>query len=198
MCTACLCTACLCTAPRACAPHRVLVHRTVCVRGTVCASACVWMHHALRPHGPRRPCATSPLTSGFKPRTPPPPLPSPPHAHPHLHPYAHPQVNHLDYTMRMFIVPDAAGGGTCTWAGIAFVGCSPTNCRSWVRVGQTSTMAHELGHSLGMMHAASDRCVRWRNGCTMGLGLGVPGGPGECRGVGGWATFVFNGVFGWG
>ena len=56
------------------------------------------------------------------------------------------QVNYLDYTMRMFVVPQAAGGGTCTWAGIAFVGCSTSNCRSWVRVEQTSTMAHELGH----------------------------------------------------
>ncbi len=60
------------------------------------------------------------------------------------------------YTHHMFILPKNVH---CPWGGVAYVGCKPPNfCKSWV-IGyndMTRIMAHELGHNLGMAHAASD------------------------------------------
>lgn len=35
-----------------------------------------------------------------------------------------------DYAFRLFIIPAEAGNGTCAWSGLAYVGCTPSNCRS--------------------------------------------------------------------
>jgi hypothetical protein len=64
-----------------------------------------------------------------------------------------------DYTFRLYLLPPSSGGGGCTWLGIAYVGCSAANCRSFVRAEATEiafVVNHELGHSMSMRHAGSD------------------------------------------
>ena len=63
-------------------------------------------------------------------------------------------INLGAYRHHMFILP---GGVTCPWSGVGYLGCG-INCKTWV-IGEGDTkltMAHELGHNLGMHHAATD------------------------------------------
>lgn len=57
-------------------------------------------------------------------------------------------------------VPSPTGSYGCGWSGLAYVnGCNePTNtyCRAWINTDKTTTLAHELGHTIGLHHAASD------------------------------------------
>jgi hypothetical protein len=56
---------------------------------------------------------------------------------------------------RSFLIPESAGNGQCGFGGLAYVGCSVSNCRSWLRGMYASY--HEFGHPLlGMNHASTD------------------------------------------
>lgn len=56
------------------------------------------------------------------------------------------------YQHIVYVMP----GSSCGWAGIASVGCA-RQCRVWVASPQyADVFAHELGHNLGMRHAATD------------------------------------------
>ncbi len=65
-------------------------------------------------------------------------------------------VSSADFVFRHFVMPEEAGQGACNFGGLAYLGCSRANCRSWVRQAGAATSAHELGHSLGMNHASVD------------------------------------------
>jgi hypothetical protein len=58
------------------------------------------------------------------------------------------------YNHWLYILP---GNIHCPFGGIAYLGCSGT-CEAWVRGGGniSGVMAHELGHNLGLEHAATD------------------------------------------
>lgn len=62
------------------------------------------------------------------------------------------------YTHRSYIMPPEIPG--CSWSGLAHVGCTASFCRSWLRSapaeGGAVTLAHELGHNLGLWHAGTD------------------------------------------
>ena len=62
----------------------------------------------------------------------------------------------VQYTHRLYITPP---GSSCTWAGLAFVGCDQTvGCRAWAR-GDVYTSQqlymHELGHNLFLGHSGT-------------------------------------------
>jgi hypothetical protein len=67
-------------------------------------------------------------------------------------------VQATGYTHRSYIMPPEISG--CSWSGLAHVGCTASFCRSWLRttpaMGGTVTLAHELGHNLGLWHAGTD------------------------------------------
>ena len=64
----------------------------------------------------------------------------------------------------LFMLPLAAGA--CDFTGVGWVGCleqaaaanlsASAFCKSWVRTASATTIVHELGHNLGLMHAALD------------------------------------------
>lgn len=73
------------------------------------------------------------------------------------------------YSFREFFLPQKTPG--CKgWAGLANVGCgapsmlpSPGACRAWYRYRDVYVRAHELGHNLGLSHAAGlDIRGQWR------------------------------------
>ena len=65
------------------------------------------------------------------------------------------RINLQDYPHRVFIVPYTIPG--CDWLGLADVGC-PDWCRAWIKSGpegyNVQAVFHELGHNLGLRHAA--------------------------------------------
>ncbi|HLG18365.1 MAG TPA: Ig-like domain-containing protein, partial [Bdellovibrionota bacterium] len=56
------------------------------------------------------------------------------------------------YQHKVYALPQNV---TCSWAGLANVGCAGT-CRAWTRICYSDIFAHELGHNLGMAHASTD------------------------------------------
>eukprot|EP00041_Stephanoeca_diplocostata_P017262 m.344272 g.344272 ORF g.344272 m.344272 type:complete len:873 (+) comp20644_c0_seq1:123-2741(+) len=58
------------------------------------------------------------------------------------------------YSHRSYYIPSNIGG--CTFGGLGYVGCSSTYCKTWIRQGAGGTLAHELGHNLGVWHSAVD------------------------------------------
>ena len=79
------------------------------------------------------------------------------------------QVDFRNFTRVLFVVP---GNGTCSWAGVANVGCrsistndgSVTASMAWNKGSSMSTRSsgvqlttHEMGHNLGLSHASSRR-----------------------------------------
>jgi hypothetical protein len=59
-----------------------------------------------------------------------------------------------DFSHRMYVLPQDLGG--CTFGGLGYVGCTSTYCKTWIRQPAGGTMAHELGHNLGVWHSALD------------------------------------------
>ncbi len=59
------------------------------------------------------------------------------------------------YQHRVYILP-RYNEISCTWAGLANVGCS-SYCRSWIAEGESAAVyTHEVGHNLGQAHAGTD------------------------------------------
>ncbi len=64
-------------------------------------------------------------------------------------------VNLALYRHRVYVLP-RYDQLSCGWAGLANVGCG-SYCRSWIAEGESPMVyVHELGHNLGMAHAATD------------------------------------------
>jgi hypothetical protein len=59
-----------------------------------------------------------------------------------------------------FYIPASIGSFQCHWAGSAYVNAcnegTNRHCRLWLRTTSVSIFAHELGHNIGLHHAASD------------------------------------------
>lgn len=61
-----------------------------------------------------------------------------------------------NYNGVVYVLPDNV---PCGWAGLGYVGCFYPGglCQSWIKTCELADVyAHELGHNLGMMHAAID------------------------------------------
>lgn len=58
------------------------------------------------------------------------------------------------YDHRSYYLPANLGG--CTWGGLGYVGCTGGYCKTWIRQAAGGTLAHELGHNLGVWHSALD------------------------------------------
>lgn len=61
-----------------------------------------------------------------------------------------PDVNTADFNHTVYLIPDQIEA--CRWCGQA----QTAGGKVWVRSGSGSVLAHELGHNLGMGHAATD------------------------------------------
>lgn len=79
------------------------------------------------------------------------------------------KVDASRFSFREYFIPRDTPG--CSgWAGLANVGCgapstlpNPGACRAWYRYKDTYVRAHELGHNLGLSHAAGqDAAGVWR------------------------------------
>lgn len=79
-------------------------------------------------------------------------------------------VFRADYRMRLYSIPNQHTG--CSWSGLAYIGCSVGNCRSWVRTNNPIVINHELGHSLGLIHSASPTFEYGDSSCVMGFAFG--------------------------
>ncbi len=64
-------------------------------------------------------------------------------------------VNLSLYKHRVFVLPNTSVLPSCSWAGIANVGCG-TFCRAWISGSTGMIFAHELGHNLNLAHAGND------------------------------------------
>jgi hypothetical protein len=58
------------------------------------------------------------------------------------------------FTHRSYYIPADTPG--CYFGGVAYIGCSQTHCKSWIRSSNGPVLAHELGHNLGLQHAGLD------------------------------------------
>ena len=57
------------------------------------------------------------------------------------------------YRHRMYVLPNVS---SCSWSGIANLGCG-SYCRAWVKVGWYGPLyAHEFSHNMAMHHASTD------------------------------------------
>jgi hypothetical protein len=97
----------------------------------------------------------------------------------------HPYIEPDDYLHRSYYIPTEIQG--CAWGGIAYVGCTDTHCKSWIRNKNGPVLAHEIGHNLGLNHAGydSDNDGVKNPGLTgeYGDSSGVMGNSGVWRGV---------------
>lgn len=59
------------------------------------------------------------------------------------------------YRHRVFVLPRTSELPSCSWAGVANVGCG-TFCRAWIAGTTGMIFAHELGHNLNLAHAGTD------------------------------------------
>ena len=57
------------------------------------------------------------------------------------------------YQHRVYFMPQSVNG--CAWSGKGQTACG-TACKAWMRSSSATTVAHELGHNLNLMHAATD------------------------------------------
>ena len=72
----------------------------------------------------------------------------------------HPGIDPSNFIHRSYFLPDQIPD--CLWAGVATMdschnGNASTRCMTWMRTGLAPILAHELGHNLGVRHAADDR-----------------------------------------
>ena len=68
-----------------------------------------------------------------------------------------PLLLRLSFTTRVYLFPQEAGGGTCTASGYSNLGCTRTDCNSWLRAFGSGLVLHELGHLTGFSHAQFDQ-----------------------------------------
>lgn len=59
-----------------------------------------------------------------------------------------------NYVHRAYYIPSNTPG--CFFGGVAYIGCSVTHCKSWMRSANGPVLAHELGHNLALQHAGKD------------------------------------------
>lgn len=74
------------------------------------------------------------------------------------------------YNRRIVMLPSLS---TCMWAGLGNVGCG-TKCMAWINGApniRLSTIFHELGHTLGLMHSSRDNSEYGDATCAMGVSL---------------------------
>lgn len=74
------------------------------------------------------------------------------------------------YNRRILMLPTM---DTCLWAGLGNVGCG-TTCMAWINGSPNvalSTVFHELGHTLGLLHSSKDNNEYGDATCAMGISL---------------------------
>ena len=82
--------------------------------------------------------------------------------------------------MHRYFIPTEVPG--CGWGGLAYVNsCPGSYCKSWMRSNSGTTLTHEVGHNLGVVHAASD--------LNEGGSISEYGDRSDVMGRGGWARF---------
>jgi len=86
-----------------------------------------------------------------------------------------------DYTHRAYYIPTTIPG--CSFGGLAYVGCSSTYCKSWMRTSSGTTLAHEIGHNLGWRHAGLDTEDDGQQNSEYGDVSGIMGSAWQWRGV---------------
>eukprot|EP00039_Didymoeca_costata_P027218 m.17817 g.17817 ORF g.17817 m.17817 type:complete len:1258 (+) comp6118_c0_seq1:95-3868(+) len=59
------------------------------------------------------------------------------------------------FVHRAYYIPENTPG--CYFGGVAYIGCSKTHCKSWMRSANGPVLAHELGHNLALQHAGMDQ-----------------------------------------